>query len=335
MVLYQQELERDGGTRSFQSWRKGSFPIDWVATFASSGPLHVEIGFGDGRFLTDQAKVMPTARFVGLEISGASLYRAARRVRRDCITNIRLLKVDAQFGLRHLFVAREVSSVVINCPDPWPKERHRTNRLLRGLFLQIASSRLKSLGKIKLATDHPGYLAAAEEEVAASGLFKIIRKAAPAEVLGTKYAQKWTALEKPIYYREFENRGLVQEKSLRPLERVKVMPHAILKGKLSKEPGSFEKSVRKYADGHVILHEVAKTIGVDKLRWIFRVTVNDPELVQQLLVVVHPRPDSNLIVRLETFGDPVVTPTVRGAVHVVTEWLLGTVPGLVLVERNY
>ena len=113
------------------------------------------------------------------------------------------------------------------------------------------------------------------------------------------------------------------------------MPHAILKGTLSNETASFEKSIQQYADGHVIIHEVAKTIGVSQFRWMFRVTVNDPELVQQLLIVAHPRPDSNLIVRLETFGDPVITPTVRGAVHAVTEWLLDAVPSLVLLERNY
>ena len=295
----------------------------------------MEVGFGDGRYLTDQAKAAASARFVGLEISGTSLYRAARRVRREGITNIRLLKVGAQFGLWHLFAPGEISSITINFPDPWPKERHRTNRLLRTPFLEAASSRLKPFAKIKLATDHFEYVVAAEEEVRATELFDVILTEPPKEVFGTKYAQKWTSLGKPIYYREFENRGIAKEISRPSLERVKVMPHAILKGTLSNETASFEKSIQQYADGHVIIHEVAKTIGVSEFRWMFRVTVNDPELVQQLLIVAHPRPDSNLIVRLETFGDPVITPTVRGAVHAVTEWLLAAVPSLVLLERNY
>ena len=55
---------------------------------------------------------------------------------------------------------------------------------------------------------------------------------------------------------------------------------------------------------------------------------------QQVVVVVQPRQGGELIVRLESFGDPIVTATVRGAVHAVTEWVLEQ-PGLTLKSRFY
>jgi tRNA (guanine-N7-)-methyltransferase len=320
--------------RSFFSWRREPFPVDWVTVFGSSGPLHLEVGFGDGRYLVTQAEARPTARFIGFEISGVSLYRAARRVRRLSLGNIRLLKVGAQFGVRHLFAPGELSSITVNFPDPWPKERHRTKRLLRSSFLQLAASRLGPRGKIKLATDHRGYLVGAVQDARATGLFNVVAREPPEKVLQTKYALKWKALGKAIYYREFECHSAVEGGSYLPLERATIMPHAILKGKLD-DVSQFEKKVLQYADGHVIIHEVARTIGGCPVRWIFRVTVNDPELLQQLLVVAQPRSGQELIVRLEPFGDPVVTATVRGAVHAVTEWLLQALPELEVTERNY
>jgi hypothetical protein len=50
--------------------------------------------------------------------------------------------------------------------------------------------------------------------------------------------------------------------------------------------------------------------------------------------VVQRREGGELIVRLEPFGDPIITRTVRGAVHGVTEWLLEQ-GGVRVLDRNY
>ena len=46
------------------------------------------------------------------------------------------------------------------------------------------------------------------------------------------------------------------------------------------------------------------------------------------------REEHEIIVRLETFGDPIITEAVRGAVHLTTQWLLGA-SDVALRERNY
>lgn len=325
--------------RSLLPWRSLAFPPDWAAQFAAptsaSLPLHLEVGFGDGRYTVRRALAAPEERFVGLEISSVSVQRAVAKVRREGLQNVKLLKVGATFAVRHLFAPGALSSITVNFPDPWPKDRHAKNRLLQRSFFSLAASRLRPGGEIRLATDHPEYLAFARAEGAASGLYRLSEPEVPAAVFETKYALKWRGQGKPLHYQVFTYEG-TPTPAYPPLERPHTMPHALLSGPLPETP-SFSKQVLPYGDGHVILHEVARRVGNAETaeKWLVRVTVDEPDMRQQLLAVVKRRSGDELIVRLESFGDPIITKTVRGAVHAVTEWLLSQSAELSVKERNY
>ncbi|HEX7022413.1 MAG TPA: hypothetical protein VF171_06110 [Trueperaceae bacterium] len=321
------------------AWRRYQFPVDWAAQFSRSPGdlrLHLEVGFGDGRYTARRALALPEDAFVGLEISSASMARALRRMKREQLGNVRLLKAAAQFALRQLFAPGTLQSVTVNFPDPWPKERHANNRLLRVPFFELAASRLVPGGRILLATDHPDYLAFSRDQARASGLFALEDAAPPLAVFETKYALKWKEQGKPLYYQAFVRRlGPAPERSI--LKRSEIMPHAILTGRLPAE-ASFAKQVVPYADGYVILQEAARSFGVESAsgeRWLVRVTVDEPDLRQALLVSVRRREQGDLIVGLEPFGDPVVTKAVRGAVHAVIEWLLTLDADLRVMTRDY
>lgn len=323
-------------------WRALAFPIDWQKEFAASAPLHLEVGFGDGRFTLRRAKENPTEHFVGLEISSASLQRGWKKLRRERISNVRLIKVQAQFAVQHLFPPASLSSIVVNFPDPWPKEKHEKYRLLQDSFFRLAASRLKEGGSINLATDHPEYLAFAQAEGQKSGFYDLVDAEPPQAVFETKYALKWKTQGKPLFYQVFRYNGQASQ-TYPILERPSIMPHALLQGDL---PAStqFEKQVLPYGDGHVILHEALASFGSDDAepsaesprdKWLVRATIDEPDFKQQLLIAIKRRSDQELIVRLEPFGDPVITKTTRGAVHAVTEWLLSLGPSLKVMERNY
>jgi len=322
-------------------WRRYRFPLGWDAQFSVSGPLHLEVGFGDGRYTVRRAEGAPDERFVGLEISSASLQRGLNNVRKRGLGNVKLLKVGAGFAVRHLFAPHTLSSITVNFPDPWPKERHEKNRLLQEAFFKLAASRLVPGGAVLLATDHPDYLAFARSEAQRLGLFTLQEAEPPAAVFETKYALKWKTMGKPLFYQVFRYNGAPTPEYL-SLERTETMPHALLSGQLPARV-TFSKRVTPFAGGHVILHEVARSIGSDDSsldgsggeKWLVRATVEEVELRQQVLVSVRARGERGLIVGLEPFGDPVVTPVTRGAVHAVTEWLL-TLPADLRVEaRSY
>jgi len=327
-------------------WRTRPFPILWTAEFDTAHPdLHLEVGFGDGRYTVRRAQAEPESSFVGLEIASSSVQRAIKKVKKAKLDNVKLIKVGANFAVRHFFAADSLSSITVNFPDPWPKERHTKNRLLQQSFFTLAASRLRPGGTIRLATDHPDYLAFAQSEGEASGLYTLSEAEPPAAVFETKYALKWKGQGKPLYYQVFTYDG-GQTPDFPPLERPTDMPHALLNGPLPPEP-AFEKQVLTYGNGHVILHEVARSLGSDdaeathsetphnKEKWLVRATIDEPDLRQQLLVAVKRRSSDELIVRLESFGDPIITKTVRGAVHAVTEWLLALPTDLTVKERNY
>lgn len=344
-------------TSPLLAWRTLPFPADWDAEFGFSGPLELEIGFGDGRFTVRRALAEPATRFVGLEVSSTSLQRALKSLRRAGVENVRLAKVGAEFAVRQLFAKESLDGVVVNFPDPWPKGKHERHRLLKRPFFELASSRLRPGGEIRLATDHAAYLEYALAEAAASGLFVATFPEPPEAVFETKYALKWKERGIPLNYVVFRRAGATTT-SFEPLERPAEMPHSLLSGSLP--PGAaLAKTVITYGGGHVVLHEAAGVMphagtqrdGAgrggpllgDRLggpidgpgdRWLVRVTVDEPDLKQQLLVVVQQRRPDEVIVRLESFGDPIITPAVRGAVHAVTDWLEHNTD-LSVKQRNY
>lgn len=316
------------------AWRRAPFPVDWERAFGRRAPLHLEVGFGDGRFTVRRALADPGDDYVGLEVSTVSVQRALARVRREGVDNVRVAKVGAQVALRQLFAERSLHSITVNFPDPWPKERHEEHRLLRHPFFELAASRLVAGGEIRLASDHDGYVAFACDEARANGRYAVLDAAPPAGVFETKYALKWRQQGKPLHYRVFRLERPCDTPSPH-LERPDLMPHAFLTGALpeaSSLPGD-AKRVVPFADAHVIVHEGAAAFGA-RDRWLFRVTVDEAELTQQLLVLAQRREGGEVIVRLERFGDPLITPAVRGAVHAVTEWLVEHA-GLRVRERNY
>ena len=335
------------------AWRTLTFPADWDATFGFAGPLELEVGFGDGRFTVRRAAAEPATRFVGLEVSSGSLQRALRRIKRQQLGNVVIAKVGAEFALRELFAAGSLGGIVVNFPDPWPKERHVKHRLLKRSFFELAATRLVPGGGVRLATDHEEYRDFAMQQAAASGLYRTLTPEPPDAVFETKYALKWRDLGKPLYYVVFE-RNDGHAEPVPHLERPSDMPHALLTGALP-PTSALGKTVLRYGGGHVVLHEAAAVMppgssapAVEGLvaerdgeeehdaraRWLVRATVEEPDLKQQLLVMVQQRQPDEVIVRLETFGDPIITEAARGAVYGVTEWLIANTD-LSIKRRSY
>lgn len=333
-----------GPSNALLAWRRQSFPVDWDEEFGASGALVLEVGFGDGRFTVRRAGAEPGRRFVGLEVSSVSLQRALKRVKRTGVDNVRIAKVGAEFGLRQLFALGSLEAIVVNFPDPWPKEKHERHRLLKRSFFELAATRLRPGGEIRLATDHLAYLEFALQEAKASGLFEASFPEPPADVFETKYALKWRDQGIPLNYAVFTLTGdatPAPDHTFPHLERPRDMPHALLSGTLP-SAAPLSKIVTAYGGGHVVLHEAAAVMpeltptaaAGARGRWLVRATIEEPDIKQQLLVLVQQRQLGEVIVRLESFGDPVITPAVRGAVHAVTEWL-SSATDLTVEQRNY
>ena len=320
--------------RILVSWREAGVAAAWPQVFGRTGDVHLEVGFGDGRYTVRRALDEPGGLYVGVEVSGVSVRRAIKNVRRSGVRNVRIMKGTAQAAARQAFTAGSLASVTVNFPDPWPKDRHESRRLLQGPFLDVLADRLKLGGEVRLATDHEDYFHFSVAQLDAHPAFVRVPRMPPDAVFQTKYALKWREQSKPVHYGVYR-RVPANVTTQPPIERPNPMPHALLTGP---QPhfGTLEKTVIERGDAHVILHEAAAVLTGDgqPTRVFVRTTVDEPEFTQQLLVAVQKREGDEWIVRVESFGDPIITDAVRGAVHGVTEWLAAQ-DGWQVTARNY
>lgn len=131
--------------------------FDPPGRFGRRAPLEVEIGSGKARFLVEAARANPAHDYVGVERS-LSYYRLCReRVARSALPNATMLRADGKFFIEMALSPGSVHALHVYFPDPWPKKKQKKRRLLDGVFLEIAASRLIPGGHLRIATDHQDY----------------------------------------------------------------------------------------------------------------------------------------------------------------------------------
>lgn len=288
--------------------------------FGRSGPLVMEVGFGDGGYLAHLATTYPDWNLLGAEVSTGSAARAFRRLQRKGITNVRLYLGHARFVVRNLIPPRRLRRIYVNFPDPWPKKRHRDRRLLRAPFFRLLSTRLEDGGCLLFTTDHAEYFSFALDEARSTGLFAVEEGSPPPATLRTKYARKWRAQGIPIQHVVFTKTAETDTPFDPTVETYDAMHHAILEGELP-HLDSFERLVHRYDGGHVIVLEAMQPIGDAGL--VFAIRIEETDLTQEALIEARPtrkQPD-DVFVGIKPFGQPLVTRGTREAVRVVTAWL--------------
>lgn len=131
------------------------FKGKWHEKFAVKQPLHIEIGTGKGRFITEMAKANPTINYIGVELQTSVIVAALDKLIEEDLPNLQLLHVDGR-DLTDYFAEGEVDQIYLNFSDPWPKKRHTKRRLTYKDFLQCYETILKDEGEIHFKTDNQG-----------------------------------------------------------------------------------------------------------------------------------------------------------------------------------
>lgn len=129
--------------------RKGRIS-EW---FTKQQPLHIEVGSGMGRFITEMAKANPEINYIGIERDKNVMIRIVEKAVEQNIDNLRLLTLDAEH-LPEFFNEGEVDRIYLNFSDPWPKTRHAKRRLTHENFLKLYEMILRPDGEIHFKTDN-------------------------------------------------------------------------------------------------------------------------------------------------------------------------------------
>ena len=133
--------------------------LDVAALFPTPQPLEVELGAGDGSFLVQWAALNPERNFLGVERLLGRLRKIERKSRRAGLANVRALRLEAGYFTEYLLPHDSVSAFHIYFPDPWPKRKHRQNRLINESFAEVLRAALSPSGIVYLRTDDADYFA--------------------------------------------------------------------------------------------------------------------------------------------------------------------------------
>ena len=118
----------------------------------------LEIGFGAGEHLAEQAERHPEIGFIGCEVFEDGIVRLLGEVARRGFGNIRMFTDDARLLLAAL-PPGSIGRVFVLFPDPWPKRRHHKRRLVAPATLDLLAAAMSDGAELRLATDDRDYLA--------------------------------------------------------------------------------------------------------------------------------------------------------------------------------
>lgn len=157
-------------------------PLDPGKLFQRRQPLHVELGSGDGSFLVKYAALHPEWNFIGVERLLGRLRKIDRKGQRAGLSNVRGVRIEASYFLEYLLPGKSAAALHIYFPDPWPKRKHRKNRLVNERFPALARQILQPGGMVYLRTDDADYFAQMQSVFAADAAFAVVD--APPDVVG-------------------------------------------------------------------------------------------------------------------------------------------------------
>ncbi len=176
----------------------------WAADyFHSKHPIHLEIGMGKGKFITEMARLHPEINYIGIEKYSSVLVRALDKCENPENRNLLFLRMDAE-DIDSYFAPGEVEKIYLNFSDPWPKDRHAKRRLTSTRFLARYSHILKRGGSVQFKTDNRPLFEFSLEQIEQAGwtleecTFDLHQNGPAPDNIMTEYEEKFYRKGNPI-----------------------------------------------------------------------------------------------------------------------------------------
>jgi tRNA (guanine-N7-)-methyltransferase len=173
--------------------------LDWLPLFGNSHPVELDLGAGDGAFALAYAAAHPGINLLAVERLLGRVRKIEKRALRAGLGNLRILRLELGYTVRHLLPPGSVSIAHVLFPDPWPKRRHWPRRLVQAEFVRDLARALRSGGELRFTTDHEPYFIAARQAVADAGVLAPAADWDWALDPKTDFQQTFEAQGKPIW----------------------------------------------------------------------------------------------------------------------------------------
>jgi hypothetical protein len=116
--------------------------LEFDTLFGTDRPVVVEIGFGNGETLVEQAAANPDRNFLGIEVHEPGVGHCMLRANEAGIENLRIIAHDAIDVLTHQVPPDSLARLNLYFPDPWPKKRHHKRRIVQPAFLDLPTGQI-------------------------------------------------------------------------------------------------------------------------------------------------------------------------------------------------
>ena len=193
-------------------------PPDWATIFGNSNPLALEIGCGTGHFVLQQAIKQPQTNFIAIDIYNKGCLKTCAKIDAAGLDNVRVLRVEARWLLASGLQPESLSAVYINCPDPWPKKRHRRRRLVNRDFLENLAHYLKPGGNLYFSTDFEDYAEDVTGQIHGLAGYRNMLSTAWTKVLPgypmSKYMQRFLERGQDIYFIHYQRDMAIPRREL-------------------------------------------------------------------------------------------------------------------------
>ena len=157
--------------------------------------LWLEIGFGGGEHLAEQARANRDVGLIGCEVFLNGIATLLAQVSAGGLDNVRLNPEDAR-DLLDVLPDASLDRVFLLFPDPWPKRRHADRRFIQLANLDLLARLMKPGAEFRVASDDPTYIGWALAHLMRHPAFAWTARgpadwrARPADWPGTRYESK-------------------------------------------------------------------------------------------------------------------------------------------------
>ena len=165
--------------------------LDLEAIFGRIAPLEVDLGCGDGAFLSELAAQNRDRDFLGVERMLGRIHGACKRFSRLELTNARIISVDIAHAVQQLLAPGSVEVFYLLFSDPWPKRRHHSRRVFTTELLASISRALAPNGRFCVATDDTPYFEAMMQIVRRNELFDLSNETFGLDLPNTTFEKRF------------------------------------------------------------------------------------------------------------------------------------------------
>ena len=131
--------------------------LNFQTLFNNDNEVLIEIGFGNGDSLLQQAITHPKTNFIGIEVHSPGVGHLIHHIHKEDLKNLKVIRHDAVEVLKQQIPANSIKQLQLFFPDPWHKKKHNKRRILNPRFIQLAQEKLKVGGLFHMATDWQHY----------------------------------------------------------------------------------------------------------------------------------------------------------------------------------